>query len=339
MHLTDIKPLVSDEPLEAGRRGARLQLEMHVPGEPPLWANIILRRLDTGRPVYFASGADRIVGLRHEPRAGGQSVVTLSLEKADGSRPSQRKGRHVYTVTGQTYRIPELSYDRWTLETMKVDRATGETIKDGLRLTMVKDKPADRLEEMEVAGRPPLWFTLIQKGLAAGKKFYFAPGANKIYDVRQAGTGYRVLMTDRKTGAGRNYTMVADNAENWTLTKFEDGHLLALKKDEPVTEALGGEEPLVVTLINQRVDKGGAVQVDVPLPGGRRLKGWVVQKVTPEPSLGGSTIYRLVTANHHSGARGKVMHLTSRADEFYRLTKRVDGNGNPVLALVSRDDA
>ncbi len=138
-----------------------------------------------------------------------------------------------------------------------------EGVDDILTLTKedgeIKVIHIDKINEMEVAGKPPLWFTLMQKGLAAGKKFYFASGANKIYDVRPSGTGYRLLMTNRKTGEGKNYTMVADNAENWTLTKFEDGHRLTMIQNvkKPVTEAV--EDPAVYSMFQKLLADGQKV--------------------------------------------------------------------------------
>lgn len=321
------------------QKGGRLLLtnakekvqEMQVPGEPPIWANIILRSFDSGRPVYFASGVNRIVGLDFKPSTDGTSQVTLQLKK-DDEEPSARKGRYIYKVIHQTYNIPERSYDRWTLSAFN----------DGVRLTMRRDEPVT--EDVS----EPAVVSMCKKLLGAGEKVYFVDRAGKKSQVRRVDAG--LSASGKKTWW---FYGTAPGARPLVWRSIDTIDKLSLKKDgadwdlfdrtvkkavKPVTETLGTEEPLIVTLINQRVAKGGAVEVDVPvLPAGRRFKGWVVKPVTTEPSSSGAPIYRLVTASHHSGARGKVLHLTASADDTYRLQKAVDGNGNPYLRMVRRD--
>lgn len=194
----------------------------------------------------------------------------------------------------------------------------------------------------------PLWASLIQKGLEKGVKFYFGSGSNRIVRLsrdRVRDAEYIVLHLEHKDSRKKQvYTVWEKTYGALALKKHEDGFVLRFRKDtEPVKE--GVEEPMVVRLINNRIAKGGAVLVDVAvLPVGRRLKGWVTRPIEPVGTMDGlgnkmGTIYKLVTNDHPSGARGKVFYLTANADKTHTLKTHVDSKGNKVLKLVNRNEA
>lgn len=93
------------------------------------------------------------------------------------------------------------------------------------------------LEELHVDGMPPLWYTIVEKGLNNGKKFYFGAGGNRIYAVEMT-TGASpnemnialYLEHTRKKDGGKLrrqlYRVPPKSLDSWTLVKFEDGHCL-----------------------------------------------------------------------------------------------------------------
>ncbi len=292
--------------------------------------------------------------------------------------------------------------------------------------------PVDKINEMEVAGKPPLWVKLIKIGLEKQRKFYFASGANKIYDVVVSPTSIRVLMTNRKTGEGKAYTMVPDNFEKWTLSKFEDGHRLTmvqnikenvheptvvsmfqklidggkrvffmrrdgkkiqikcyrsglstsgknawwfydayspgsgkvivwkvgetidkltLKKqgsgdqehwvlyDKTVTKLTESDEtPMIVRLMNKRLEKKGAIRVDVSaMPVGKRLKGWITEPLEHNPAklIGSRDGWK--ARIHTDGGGIKVMWFDGDADEHFTLRSGEDANGNKYIKVSERE--
>lgn len=186
----------------------------------------------------------------------------------------------------------------------------------------------------------PLWASLIEKGLDKDVKFYFGSGGNRIMMLsfrKTADAKYIVLHLEHKHRREKQtYTVWEQTYNALTLKRYEDGFVLRFRKDtEPVNESV--EEPLIVRIMNNRIAKGGAIYVDVAvLPAGRRLKGWVTKPIEPQPLkfFTGSS-YKLVTNDHPSGAKGKVLWLTD-ADATYTLKVGKDGNGNTVLKLVNR---
>lgn len=294
----------------------------------------------------------------------------------------------------------------------------------------------------ELIDDAPIWYTIIDSGLKKGRKFYFASGANRIYKVVMSPSSIRLLLTNRKTGEGKAYTMVSDNFDKWTMRKFEDGHRLVMVQnvkesvDDPITVSMfkkliangnevffmdkagkvqkvgfvksgdgiygkkmwrfyysskdgesgtsgavvwkdennidklslkkmvhtrtGSEpvwtlydtskvklkedtqEPFIVTLMNQRIAKGGAILLNAKYGISSRMKGWVTRpivRIETRDGLGNPTgpFWKMVTNDHPSGAKGKSYFLTQTSDEKYTLKKTKDGNGNTVISLIDRE--
>lgn len=208
------------------------------------------------------------------------------------------------------------------------------------------------IEEVEL----PLWYSIIQSGLTKGRNFYFASGANRIWDLNaQKSAGqwtitlrlekakarpgsqaekktYTIWQKDRQSGVG--------GFSKWTLKKFEDGHRLVMVREtnEDVSE------PLIVRLINQKIAKGGAVLVDIPKMTGGTFKGWVTTPIVAVQTKNGldeptGTMYKIKTNDHPSGAKGKVKYLSQDADNRYTLVPGKDKNGNRTLTMKARDAA
>ena len=74
----------------------------------PVWVSVIERHLEKGTKFYFASGANRIVGITSQPDMEGNTFYTLRLEhirkKVDG-RPQPK-----------TYTVFHRNRDEWTLK-------------------------------------------------------------------------------------------------------------------------------------------------------------------------------------------------------------------------------
>lgn len=331
MRIQDIKPLhPQKEPLVV--RPLRRALteydalsEVQVEGEPPLWFNIIQKGISAGRKFYFASGGNRIWDLYTQRSAGSETVV-LRLEHVKRKKNGQ--------PDRQTYTIWQKDYNEWTL----VKHGDGHT------LTMVQNvrKPVN-----EGADEPTV-ISMARKILASDEPLFFMNVAGKIHRVHDIHTGFSV--------SGKQAWWFIDGKRNAVSWKVGDTiSKLTIKKmpmdagasmqwtlyDRTRTIKESVDTPMVVRLINQRIAKKGAVYVDVPvLPAPRRLKGWVTEPVEAEPAVDGftgsaRTLYKLKTADHHSGARGKSMWLTHEADRTYTFKTETDGTGNKVLKLVA----
>lgn len=106
----------------------------------PLWARIIAKRLEDGRPVYFASGANRIEDIV-ETKTFDKRLIYFYLVRVneDGTLRADTRGH----PSRQTYTIWEKSFDAMTLEPFR----------DGIRLVFEKtQKPSS--DEGSVTPQP-----------------------------------------------------------------------------------------------------------------------------------------------------------------------------------------
>lgn len=233
--------------------------------------------------------------------------------------PTYRFTYHRQSNSGVgTFELPAASID----STMTFTKEDGE-----LKVVNVVDK----MNEMEVAGQPPLWFNLLKKGLAAGKNFYFASGGNRIYNAIYTPTLIRLAMKNRKTKAENAYTMVPDNFENWKLEKFEDGHRLIMRK---TVKEDADDIPTVVKIMNNRLEKMGAIKANLNLSmGGKPVTGWITKPLVPV-DINGAKYKASITVG---GKAHYTYYFPGNADELYTLRTDKDGNGNKYVEVMNRE--
>ena len=296
----------------------------------PLWVSIVQMMLDKKHPVYFASGGNRIIDIDYR-----QTYVLLKLEHTK-RKVNGKLHRQVYT-------IPRKDYDEWTLEKHG----------DGHTLTMVQNvqKPVN---EQTDATDEPLIISLLRKLLSAGQTVYFVSRGGK-KGARVESTHAGIAPGDVKTWwvdgvytatSGRQqHRSVAwiDATTAYSLTLKKEGDVWVLRKKNTLKEE-EHDVPMIVRLINQRIAKKGAVLVSLPTsPDHHGLKGWVTEPIVTMHGTDGLTgkpkiHYKLKTADHPSGAKGRAMYLPPDADEHYTLTTDVDGNGNKIMKMITKQN-
>lgn len=291
--------------------------EMHVDGEPPIWFNIIQKGISAGKKFYFASGANKIYGV-HYRRAAGVPTVNLQLEHVKRWRGGQ--------PDRQTYTIWEKDFDKWTFT--KFD--------DGHRLTM-----RNALKE-EVNAGPPI-YTMFWKLKKAGKNVYFKNSAGREIQLNFAKTGLSTSGNDAIwfyssfNSLGNAVTWkTGDNINKLTLKKKQgtDDWLLFDRTVVKLKESRN--EPMIVTLMNKRLNNKGAIKVDVGDMLRKRIQGWITEPIEFMPAQlwgsrdGWKSIIQTITGK-------KVLWFDIDADEYYTLRTGTDDDGNKFVKLTERD--
>lgn len=102
------------------------------------------------------------------------------------------------------------------------------------------------------------------------------------------------------------------------------------------------DEPVLVRIVNNYLNKGGSVMLDIKvLPSGRRHKGWIAKPITGEQALSfaptSQMTYKVVTKAAADGAVGKIAYLSSQPDIDYTIKNEVDKGGNKYLRVTNRE--
>lgn len=293
--------------------------EMKVEGEPPLWFNIIQNGLSAGRKFYFAGGGNRIWDLYTQRSAGKQTVV-LRLEHVKRKKNGQ--------PDRQTYTIWEQSFEDWTLTKYE----------DGHKLTMrqnVKKKVTEAADE-------PAVVSMFKKLLDGGQQIFFRDRSGKKTRLWRVTDGVSVSnkpmwwFHDTVTNKGtRPLTWRSiDTIDKLTLKKDGSDWIL-FDKTVKLKEEIGGE-PLIITLMNKRIAKQGAVSAKLDiLPAGKQLVGWITAPIEPVPAMGGKTQWRAVVQKA-SGGKGVFM-FGDDADSTHTLTTKKDRKGNTSVEVTNRE--
>jgi len=204
-------------------------------------------------------------------------------------------------------------------------------------------------EGLHAEGQAPLWASIIFDGLGKDRRFYFAAGGNEImrldHSYKPGGFGHdfvKLQLENGKTGKKQTYTIASEIYDSWKLVKFKDGHALRMVSvPRSVDIAEGKEEPLIVTLMNRRLEKQGAVRVNLKKLSAGRLTGWIIKPLEPVPALafaqGGPNQYKALVKGPRGGV--SVFYFGADADSAYTLRNKKDMNNNPVIEVTNREAA
>ena len=289
--------------------------EMHVPGEPAMWIGLVKKALKAGKKIYFASGGNEVVAVNDEVSPG---IVWVSLE----NRKTGKK---------QTYTIASSKSDEWTLQKFE----------DGHRLTMVQNIK----EEEEVDLNPPI-YTMFWKLKKAGKNVYFKNRAGREIQLNFAKTGLSSSGNDAiwffssHNSPGNAITWkTGDNIGKLTLKKKPgtDDWLLFDRTAVKLKESKN--EPMIVTLMQKRLNNDGAIKVEISDMLRKSIRGWITEPIEfmPAQLWGSRDGWKCII--HADGGGKKVLWLDGDADEYYTLRTGTDGNGNKFVKLTVRDGA
>ena len=289
--------------------------------ENPLWATIIQKHLPRGHKFYHDLGTTgRITSIEVLPERG---EVELYLEFPSGSK----------TVL----KIWEEKFNNFTLKNFK----------DGHKLVALEQPKEEKINE---DASDPLVVSLFQKLINAGQNVYFLNKAAKLtqlfdWRVGLSTTGGVAYWFYDKNGREVVWK-TGDNINKLSITKLtKNGKQIWALYDKTAIKLVEEEqfEPMVVRLMNQRINKKGAVAIDIDvLPVGKKLKGWVTEPIEKVGSMNGlglrtPNMFKIVVHNDRPASAKKVFYLMYDADSKFTLKLAKDKNNNPTIKLVNRE--
>lgn len=296
----------------------------------PLWASLVKKSLERGKPMYFASGGSRIVDIEHT-RTFDKTMFVLHLEHT--TRKEQGKPKK------QTYTIWNRTYDLWTLEKFK----------DGYRMKIkMKIDTEDSTKAFESV-EEPLVVSIFRKLVDMGEPVFHVNRSGRYKRLKLVDNGVSVSgqpawwFYETEQGARNGDAIVwrvGDNVNNLTIsnvpTKSDPqlSHWVLHDKKVKVNEGVDGDAPMLVRLINQRIAKKGAVKLELTRVN-PHITGWITEPIVRQ-SMRDGHVWRALYFRRTSEPN-KIFYFNPNADSSYTLKKEKDLNGNTVIKVVYRD--